>query len=183
MREPGIAHYDTKEEVQALLDAFLNRGYKELDTARNYSPDTPGSSEIRLGQSGAAARFIIHTKVRSGPPASHEPHKLEESMKHSLEDLQTDCVETMYLHLPDRETPFEVVLRAMNDAFQQGKFKKLGLSNYTAAEVKKMLDICEQHGYVKPSVYQGHYNPVVRGGEKELLPLLREHSMSFVAYR
>jgi aryl-alcohol dehydrogenase-like predicted oxidoreductase len=89
----------------------------------------------------------------------------------------------MYLHLPDRQTPFEDVLRTMNDAFQQGKFKKLGLSNYTAAEVKSLIDVCEKHGYVKPSVYQGHYNPVVRGGEKDLFPLLREHNISFVAYR
>jgi aflatoxin B1 aldehyde reductase len=143
----------------------------------------PGTSEIRLGRNKVADRFIIHTKVRSGPPASHEPSKLQQSIEQSLHDLQTDSVETMYLHIPDRQTPFEDVAKAMNDAIQQGKFKNFGLSNYTPAEVKSFIDICEQNGYVKPSVYQGHYNAVVRGGEKELFPLLREHNISFVAYR
>jgi aflatoxin B1 aldehyde reductase len=143
----------------------------------------PGTSETRLGRNKAADRFIIHTKVRSGPPGSHEPSKLEQSIEQSLHDLQTDSVETMYLHLPDRQTPFEDVAKAMNNAIQQGKFKNFGLSNYTPAEVKSFIDICERNGYVKPSVYQGHYNAVVRGGEKELFPLLREHNISFVAYR
>jgi aflatoxin B1 aldehyde reductase len=71
----------------------------------------------------------------------------------------------------------------MNDDFQQGKFKKFGLSNYTAAEVQKFIDICEEKGYIKPSVYQGHYNAIVRGGEKELFPLLRKHNIAFFAYR
>ena len=89
----------------------------------------------------------------------------------------------MFLHVPDRQTPFEDTIKAMNDALQQGKFKKFGLSNYTAAEVQKFIEICEEKGYAKPSVYQGHYNAVVRGGEKELFPLLREYDIAFFAYR
>jgi len=89
----------------------------------------------------------------------------------------------MFLHLPDRQTPFEDIAKAMNDAFQQGKFKNFGVSNYTANEVQRFIDICEERGYVKPSVYQGHYNAIVRGGEKDLFPLLRKHSIAFFAYR
>ncbi|KAK3934713.1 NADP-dependent oxidoreductase domain-containing protein [Diplogelasinospora grovesii] len=69
----------------------------------------------------------------------------------------------MFLHVPDRSTPFEDTAAAMNDAVRQGKFKKFGVSNYNAAEVKQFIEICEQEGYAKPSVYQGHYNAVVRG--------------------
>jgi aflatoxin B1 aldehyde reductase len=122
----------------------------------------PGTSETRLGRNKAADRFIIHTKVSSGSPGSHEPSKLEQSIEQSLHDLQTDSVETMYLHLPDRHTPFEAVAQAMNDAIKQGKFKNFGLSNYTAAEVKSFIDICEQNGYVKPSVY--HFSPSPAAG-------------------
>jgi aflatoxin B1 aldehyde reductase len=88
----------------------------------------------------------------------------------------------MFLHLPDRQTPFEDTCQAMNEGVRQGKFKRFGLSNFSAAEVQKVLDICEQKGYTKPSVFQGHYNAIVRGGEKELFPLLRKHDMSFFAY-
>ncbi|PVH98337.1 hypothetical protein DM02DRAFT_657464 [Periconia macrospinosa] len=49
----------------------------------------------------------------------------------------------------------------MNDGILQGKFKKFGLPNYTAEEVQKFLDICEEQGYTKPNVYEGHYNAII----------------------
>ncbi|KAL6152028.1 hypothetical protein ACJQWK_04650 [Exserohilum turcicum] len=88
----------------------------------------------------------------------------------------------MFLHFPDRQTPFEDTAKAMNDALVQGKFRGFGLSNYSAAEVYRFLEICEEHGYAKPSVYEGHYNAIARGCEKELFPLLRKHGMSFYCY-
>ena len=160
--------------MQALLGAFYNRGFGHVDTARDYGPNAPGASEERLGQAGAASRFTVHSKVHSGQPGDHEPSKIAMSIEQSLDALKTSSVETIFLHVPDRQTPFEDTTKAMNDAI---------LSNYTAAEVQKFLDICERKDYVKPSVYQGHYNAIVRGGEKELFPLLRKHDMSFFAYR
>ncbi|GFF45080.1 aflatoxin B1 aldehyde reductase member 3 [Aspergillus lentulus] len=174
---PGTVHFDNANDVQALLDAFRNRGYRHIDTASNYD-----GSEKRLGQAEAASRFTIHSKVRGRGPGDLEPSKIDLSIRQSLDALKTSAVETMFLHVPDRQTPFEDTAKAMNDAFQQGKFKKFGLSNYTAAEVQKFIDICEEKGYVKPSVYQGHYNAIVRGGEKELFPLLRKHNIAFFAY-
>lgn len=178
-----MASFDSQEDVQALLDAFHSRGYRHIDTGRNYSPHAPGTSEVRIGQAGAASKFIIHSKVLSGQPGEHEPSKLDASIAQSLDDLKASVVETMFLHVPDRQTPFEDTTRAMNDAIQQGRIKKFGLSNYTAAEVNKFIEICEEKGYAKPSVYEGHYNAVVRGGEQELFPLLRKHNIAFFAYR
>ncbi|KAI1144899.1 NADP-dependent oxidoreductase domain-containing protein [Nemania diffusa] len=174
---PGLAHWDELKDVQALLDTFYGRGHRHIDTGSNYP-----HSEERLGQAGAASRFTIVTKVRDGIPGSHEPAKIEASIKQSLDDLKTSTVDTMMLHVPDRETPFQDTAKAMNEAFLKGQFKKFGLSNYTAAEVQKFLDICEEKGYVKPSVYEGHYNAIFRSGEKELFPLLRKHNISFYGY-
>ncbi|KAI1845891.1 hypothetical protein JX265_011213 [Neoarthrinium moseri] len=179
---PGLVHFDKVEDVKALVDTFHSRGYTHIDTARNYSVNAPGASEKRLGQVGVASRFDIHTKVLSGAPGDLEPYKIHLSIEQSLADLKTSAVETMFLHMPDRKTPFEDTAKAMNDAFKQGEFKKFGLSNYAAAEVKQFIEICEQHGYVKPSVYEGHYNAIVRGNEKELFPLLRQHNIAFFAY-
>lgn len=164
--------------MQALLDTFYNRGYRYIDTGSNYP-----HSEERLGQAGAASRFTIVTKVRDGLPGSHEPSKIKASINQSLDELKTSTVDTLMLHVPDRETPFEDAAKAINDAFQKGQFKHFGLSNYTAAEVQKFLDICEEKGYVKPSVYEGHYNAIFRSGEKELFPLLRKHNIPFYGYR
>lgn len=125
----------------------------------------------------------MHTKVHSGTAGDHEPAKITQSIEKSLAYLKTSTLETVFLHVPDRQTPFKDTAKAINDAIQQGKVKNFGLSNYSAAEVKQFIDICEEMGYVKPSVYQGHYNAVVRSGEKELFPLLREHNIAFFAYR
>ncbi|EXF84531.1 aflatoxin B1 aldehyde reductase member 2 [Colletotrichum fioriniae PJ7] len=180
--DPETSHFDTEQDVQALLDDFYSRGYNHLDTARDYSPNVPGASESRLGKAKGASRFTIHTKVHSADPGDHLPTKLELSIDQSLRDLQMPTVETMFLHFPDRHTPFDETIKAMDTALKQGKFKKYGLSNYSATEVQRVLDICERHGYRKPSVYEGHYNAIVRGGEKELFPLLRKHHMAFYAY-
>lgn len=35
-----------------------------------------------------------------------------------------------YLHGPDRTVPYEVTLKAVNDLYKEGKFKRFGISNY-----------------------------------------------------
>ncbi|VUC21226.1 unnamed protein product [Clonostachys rosea] len=177
-----LAPFDKMEDVQALLDAFYSRGYTHLDTGRNYSLHAPGSSEERLGKSKNLGRFTIHTKVEDGFAGAHEAAKIHASIDKSLKALNVSSVETMYLHVPDRQTPFTETAQAIHEAKQQGKFKHWGLSNYAASEVAQFIKICEEKGYDKPRVFQGHYNPIVRGGEKELFPLLRKHGIAFVAY-
>jgi len=48
--------------------------------------------------------------------------------------------------------------------------------------VQAYIAVCEQKGYVKPSYYQGQYNAICRNHEKDLIPLLRQHQMSYIAY-
>ena len=175
--------YDTPEEVKAYLDAFYEQGGRQIDTARNYSPHAPGSCEARLGTIQVGNRFSVDTKVVSFTPGSHTRAKILESVDTSLNLLKMSTVNVEYLHVPDRTTPFEETVKAMDEAYKAGKFQHFGLSNFTAEEVEKVLKICEEKGFVKPSVYQGQYNPVVRSGEKELFPLLRKHRIAFYAWR
>lgn len=175
---PGVIHFDKRGDVAGLLDNCYDRGYRQIDTARNY----PGS-EARLGEADAPSRFTMHTKILGMGDGTLNPAKIHESIETSLSDLKVGHVQTMFLHVPDRQTPFEDTARAMDEAQKQGKFARWGLSNYTPDEVQRFIDICEKHGYTKPGVYQGHYNALVRGGEKELFPLLRKYDMSFFAFR
>ncbi|KAL6867172.1 Aldo/keto reductase [Trichoderma novae-zelandiae] len=174
--------YDTPDQVNTYLYAFYKRGYKQIDTARIYSTGAAGSSEPRLGAVEAGKRFIIDTKVKSREPGSHTREKIAGEVDTSLQELKIDHINIQYLHQPDRATPFEETCEAMDKAYREGKFRKFGLSNFTAGEVAQVLDICERRGFVKPSVYQGQYNPLVRGGEKELFPLLRKNNMAFYAW-
>ncbi|KAK1547712.1 aflatoxin B1 aldehyde reductase member 2 [Colletotrichum paranaense] len=101
----------------------------------------------RLGVPGFPAASNVVSWGEHGVPV-----QFEVSIGKSLSDLQTSTVETMFLHFPDRQNPFEDTIKAMGAALNQGKFKNYGLSNYSTAEVQKVLGIWKQNGYTKPSV-------------------------------
>ena len=61
--------------------------------------------------------------------------------------------------------------------------RQLGVSNFSPELLSEFLRICEDKGYVKPSVYQGQYNLLSRDYETTLFPLLRKYGMTFTAYR
>jgi|SRR3569833_748869 len=60
---------------------------------------------------------------------------------------------------------------------------QLGLCNYKPEDMAKYFAICDEKGYVKPAVYQGHYNALARNFEDDLFPLLRKNNCVFYAYR
>lgn len=111
-------------------------------------------------------------------------------------------VETYFLHSPDKETSIEETVDTIQDLYKTGKFKQVrielprlkglglcvdaseqfGLSNFDAADVRKIYDYASSKGYVLPSVYQGNFNAVARHYEETLFPLLRELKISFQAY-
>lgn len=91
-------------------------------------------------------------------------------------------VDIYNIHAPDPTIPLEETLRGMNDAYEAGLFKRFGLSNFTAAQVEEVHAICTAKGWVKPTAFQGNYNPVARRPDKELLPTLRRLGIAFYAY-
>lgn len=177
-----MVRYDTPEEVNSVLNAFKNRGYTHLDSSRLYAAHAPGTSEPRLGAVKAGDNFTIDTKVNSNREGAHSKANILADINDSLEALRMTQVNALYLHLPDRKTDIKETCEGMDQAYREGKLKTWGICNVSAAEVQEFIDVCEQNGFVKPSVYQGQYNAIVRGAEKELLPLLRKNGMAFYAY-
>jgi aflatoxin B1 aldehyde reductase len=169
--------------LEAVLDSFYARGHQEIDTAQVYSVHAFGTSEPRLGAAHAGDRFLLDTKVESRSAGDHKRENVRRNIDVSLERLKVDSVNILYLHSPDRTVPFEETCDALNTAFAEGKFKSWGLSNYSAEEVGKIVEICDSRQWKRPSVYQGQYNPIVRGAEKDLFPILRKYGMSYYAYR
>ncbi len=90
--------YDSPEDVNTYLDAFYDRGGRQLDTARGYPPQAPGTSEERLGTVAAGKRFTIDTKVVLFVPGSHVAAKILESVDNSVELLKTPAINIEYLH-------------------------------------------------------------------------------------
>jgi aflatoxin B1 aldehyde reductase len=142
-------------EYNKILDYFQSKGYNEVDTARAY---IGGQQEAFTAAAGWKDRGLtLATKHYPSQPGQHSPEKLREANTTSLKELATDCVDIYYLHAADRSVPFEVTLKAANDLHKEGKFVQLGLSNFTAHEVAEVVMICRQHGWVKPTIYQGNH--------------------------
>ncbi len=179
-----LAKITTVEDAAKFINLFRSRGYADIDTARAYPVGRGGTCEKLLGEEELrlAKWANVSTKVSSFMPGSHRAKNIGLSIDRSLDALNTDQVDVMYLHAPDRATPFKETCEAMNKAYLEGKFERFGLSNYSVEEVEEIVAICEENGWVKPSVYQGQYNPICRGGEERLFAVLREHNIAFYAY-
>jgi len=163
---------------QKFLDVLKAYGFTDIDTARVYVAGEKNFGLVKAASQG----FVIDTKVNSFFPGAHKPESIYASVKTSFELLGVDKVHILYLHSPDRATPFEDTLRAMNELYKQGKYEKLGLSNFSASEVAQVVSIADKNGFVRPTVYQGNYSLLVRKGETELFPLLRKEKIAFYAW-
>ncbi|KAJ7499440.1 Aldo/keto reductase [Mycena latifolia] len=176
-------------DIEAILDVFLKHGHREIDTARVYCG---GTSEEYLGKIDWQKKGILmETKLYPYVPkvltgneitGSHSPEDLRKFLMMSLKALNTDKLEMWYLHGPDRSVPYEVTLKAVDDLYKEGYFKRFGISNYMAWEVAEIVGICKRFGYIQPTAYQGIYNAIHRGVEPELFPCLRKFGMSFYEF-
>ncbi|KAI0173731.1 NADP-dependent oxidoreductase domain-containing protein [Pestalotiopsis sp. NC0098] len=185
--KPGVeqTRIHSLDQASEVLDLFQEYGHSEIDTARVYGQ---GSSEEYLGRLDWQSRgLVMGTKFYANPTlraqgVSHSPDNLRKFLKESLVALKTEKIDLWYLHAPDRSVPFEDTFRAVNDLYQEGLFRRFGISNYMSWEVARINEMCIQNGWVRPSVYQGVYNAIHRGVEPELFPCLRHYGMAFYAY-
>jgi aflatoxin B1 aldehyde reductase len=168
---------------------FTERGHNELDTARVYGN---GSTEEILAELNWQNRkLVMETKLY---PNANSPFAQENAYTHKAEDvrrglldslkaLKTDKIDMFYLHGPDRKTPFEDTLREVNALYKEGYFNRFGISNYMSWEVAQICEICERHGWIKPTVYQGIYHVLQRRIEDELIPCLRHYKIALYAFQ
>ena len=168
---------DTEEFIRTFYDA----GYDLLDTAYVYND---GVCERLIGKAlpKLNKNIKIATKVNPRITGKLDAEAAYKQVGESLERLKTESVDTVFLHFPDPATPVEDVLYAMADLHEKGKFKELGLSNFPAWMVADAWHICDKHGWVKPTVFEGIYNPLTRKAEGELNDCLKRFGMRFYAY-
>ena len=177
----------------AILDRAAAGGVTFLDAADVYpvggSLDTVGRTEEILGRwlSGRRHDFVIATKCAGVMGA--RPWERGLSRKHildaidaSLRRLRTDYVDLYQLHSPDRETPIDETLRALDDVVRAGKARYVGCSNYLAYQVARAIGRSETQGLVRFDSVQPRYNLLFRQIERELLPLCREEGIGVIPY-
>lgn len=167
--------------VEEFINVFLNEGYDELDTAYVYNN---GDCERLLGEAMVNIHkpYKIATKINPRISGKLDADAAYTQLNESLQRMNIESVDTVYLHFPDPATPVVSVLSAMADLHEQGKFKELGLSNFPAWMVADVWHICDKNGWVKPTVYEGIYNPLTRKAETELNAALNHFGLRFYAY-
>ncbi|KAG9311760.1 NADP-dependent oxidoreductase domain-containing protein [Chiua virens] len=173
---PLGARVSTVGDAQNLVNLYVSYGHDKLDSARVY-----GTSEEVISQLDLKG-CTLDTKIHPVGAGGFKAEKVKESLAASVKALGNVKIQTLYLHAPDRTTPIEETLCAVNDLYKEGLFEEFGLSNYNSWEVAEVVCIADKRGWVKPTVYQGLYNVIERTVEAELLPCLRHFGIRFYAY-
>lgn len=170
------------DDATEMLKTFHDAGGVELDTAYIYNN---GTCEQILGDSLAVLgsdNFKIATKVNPRITGTLKKEDVINQLTESLSRLKVDKVDTLYLHFPDPNTPLEDTLEGCAELYNEGKYARLGLSNFPAWQVAEIYNICKRHGWMLPKVYEGVYNALSRKVESELDKALDYYGMSFYAY-
>lgn len=95
-----------RPDVDAFINAFLDAGYDELDTAYVYNE---GNCEKFLGEVLPSLNrpFKICTKVNPRITGKLDADAAYMQLSTSLERLNLPSVDTVFLHFPDPATPYE----------------------------------------------------------------------------
>jgi aryl-alcohol dehydrogenase-like predicted oxidoreductase len=135
---------------RALLQEALSAGVNFIDTAHLY---TGGESEPTIG--AALSPFpegcIVATKGGYSP-GEGRPEILSAQIEESLERLRTDVIELYFLHRVDPETPLETSLAVIGDYRDQGKIRRIGISEVGIEEIERARRV------VPIAAVQNHYS-------------------------
>lgn len=172
--------------AERMVNCCLDRGVNFIDTANVYNG---GESERILGRilKGQRGRVFLASKV--GIRTADLPEEgglsrtaITRAIENSLRRLETDYLDIYYLHQPDRQTPLEETMSAIEGLVREGKVRYIGASNYASWQVCRMLWLCEKNGYARVRVTQPMYNLLARAIESEFLPMCREFGIATAAY-
>jgi aryl-alcohol dehydrogenase-like predicted oxidoreductase len=177
-----------EKTAHEMADIYIETGGNFFDTANIYNA---GVSESMLGswikKRGKRHSLIIASKVFF--PVGEGPNDTGLSRKHifrsideSLRRLQTEYIDLYQLHCFDMSTPLDETFRALDDIARSGKVRYLGVSNYTASQIMKVLMVTKMNGFLPISSLQAEYSLIVRSTEWELLPLCDEEGLGFLAW-
>ncbi|MCI5941947.1 MAG: aldo/keto reductase [Ligilactobacillus animalis] len=139
---------DPKECKQAVLDALAS-GYRLIDTAAAYQNEAAVGEAIK--ESGIAREEIFVTSKLWVSDFTYERAKA--GIERSLELLGLDHIDLYLLHQPYGDTMG--AWRALEEAYQAGKIRAIGVSNFYADQLKNL----ELTTNIKPAVNQIEINP------------------------
>ena len=182
--ELGGTNYGPIDEAAAVaaIHRAIDLGVTLIDTAPGYGF---GHSEEVLGRAlGPRRKDVV---LVSKTAISWDPVTLTRKMdarystvkrinEESLRRLGTDYLDLLLIHWPDVDTPLEETMRALNDLVKEGKARYIGVSNFTAYELR------ESRRHAPICANQVGYNLFDRRWEREMFPTAQELGIGVMAY-
>jgi aryl-alcohol dehydrogenase-like predicted oxidoreductase len=171
----GPSH-GTDEEERA-LEVSLAAGVDLVDTAEMYSN---GASERRVGELARGKEVMIATKFPPSPFARDEifPKALEDS----LARLGRSTIDLYQIHFSSRRLSIPRLMNFMADAVEAGKVRAVGVSNYSAEEMRLAHVELAKRGIPLAS-NQVQYSLLYRKPEVDgVLDACRELGITLIAY-
>lgn len=176
----------TDQTADELMGVAYDAGINFFDNAEGYAE---GKSEIVMGniiknQKWERDTFVVSSKVFFGAERKG-PNQMGLSRKHiieacnaALKRLQVDYLDLYFCHRPDKNTPIEETVWAMNTLLQQGKILYWGTSEWSAAEIMEAIAVAKQYNLIGPTMEQPQYNLFEREKlENEFLHLFKNHGL------
>ena len=178
-----------EKEARAIFDAYVEAGGNLVDTADVYSG---GESERMLGRFLADGdlrdRLVVSTKSGFARSQGHPMHggngaiNIRQGIEGSLRRLGTDRIDLYWMHVWDRTTPAEEVLRTLSDAVARGDILYYGFSNTPSWYVAKVATLAAAHGLPGPVGLQNAWSLVDRGVEFDLLPMAEAFGLGIMPW-
>ncbi len=178
---------DADEATSAsMYKAVRDAGINFFDTANEYNK---GKSEEILGRLAKDHRddLVITTKCfnKTGPDVNaggaNRRHVVQ-AVEASLRRLQTDRIDVLFLHRFDPVTPIDEMMRGLEDLVRSGKVIYPAVSNWSAWQTQRAVDIQERNDWARLQVIQPMYNLVKRQAEVELLPMAAANGIGVIPY-
>lgn len=169
-----------------LMSIAYEHGVNFFDNAEIYAA---GRSETVMGnilkqKDWARSSYCLSSKVFFGYE-DKKPNQTGLSRKHIIEGcnaalkrLQVDYIDLFYCHRPDKNTPIEETVLAMNTLIQQGKILYWGTSEWANDEIMAAIAVAKDYKIIGPTMEQPQYNLFERTKlEKDYLLLFRDYGL------
>jgi aryl-alcohol dehydrogenase-like predicted oxidoreductase len=177
----------SRDDSRKLYEIFREAGGNFIDTANIY---TNGTSESLLGEfmHGHRESIVLATKYTnalSGTDpnvAGNHRKSMMQAVESSLRRLKTDYIDLYWMHIWDRITPVDEVMRAFDDLVRQGKVLYIGVSDAAAWWISRANTIAELRGWTSFVGLQIEYSLLERTPERELLPMAQALGITVTAW-
>jgi aryl-alcohol dehydrogenase-like predicted oxidoreductase len=166
------------EDERRAFEASISAGADLFDTAAMYSG---GASERRLGDLAEGKSVVIATKFPPGWLSKAEA--LPDALDQSLVRLRRTTIDLYQHHFPSRRVSIPSLMGFMADAVEAGKVRAVGVSNYSARQLRIAHAALAERGIPLAS-NQVEYSLLHRGPEVNgVLDSCRELGITLMAYQ